>query len=222
MLPWELLDTATTPDGEGALTLNRRGDEYAIRIDGRELMSSRLHGSEESLAELGCAAVGKSACRVLVGGLGMGFTLAACNQVLNDQAHIEVAELLPAGVSWNHGELGLLAGYPLNDPRVTVHAIDVRGMIEAAEGLYDVILRDVDNGPEGLTQKSNSWLYRPKGLRRCHQALTPHGVLAVWSVHPDDAFAVRLEAQGFEVSTHRVGARGGRRGTQHTIWSARR
>ena len=219
MIPWELLDTAATPDGT-QMSLHRRGQEYSIRIDRKELMNSRQHGSEEAMARLACSGLTSDRPRVLVGGLGMGFTLAATNACLPAGAHIGVAELVPAVIRWNRGPLGELAGYPLADPRVRVHQGDIRDLLQGAEGAWDVILLDVDNGPDGLTQESNRWLYGRKGLARLARALLPGGVLSVWSASPDRAFAQRLAATGFVPQTHTVRARANGKGPRHTVWVA--
>lgn len=223
MKPWDLLDTAPVP-GEGVeLQLYRRGDDFAIRIAGRgELMSSRMHGSEDALAELTCARLtGVRQPRLLIGGLGMGFTLAAALRHLGDMAQIVVAELVPAVVAWNQGELGACAGHPLRDPRVAVHAGDVARAIKAGRQAYDAILLDVDNGPEGLTRKDNDWLYGFSGLGAAWAALRPGGVLAVWSAGPDRDFTDRLRTTGFDVDERRVRAHGGK-GARHVIWFATR
>jgi spermidine synthase len=216
MTRWELLDTAPTPNGEGVLTLHRRNAELSIRIDGAELMNSRMHGSEEAMAGLACGGVGPRG-RVLVGGLGMGFTLAAtCAEVGPDVA-ITVCELSEAVVRWNGGVVGELAGHPLKDPRVRVEVGDVR---DAIRGRWDVILLDVDNGPGGLTQESNGWLYGRQGLGKLHRALSGGGTLAVWSAHPDEAFTKRLRQAGFKPTAHSVRARANGKGPRHTIWVA--
>lgn len=216
---WELLDRAPTPDGRGELTLHRRGDELSIRCDGAELMNSRMHGSEEAMAAMACA--GQPAdVRVLVGGLGMGFTLAAACAAVGPAAVVEVAELVGAVVDWNRGPLGPLAGHPLDDPRVRVVVADVRERVRAA-GAWDVILLDVDNGPGGLTQEGNGWLYGAAGLSHLRRALRPGGALAVWSAHPDEAFTRRLRGAGFDAAAHTVRARSNGKGPRHTIWLAR-
>ena len=221
MIPWELLDTAATPDGRGQLTLHRRGQEYSIRVDRQELMNSRQHGSEEAMARLACAALTARECpRVLVGGLGMGFTLAAANACLPKGAHIDVAELVGAVIRWNRGPLGALAGDPLADGRVRVHEGDIRRFLERGTEPWDAILLDVDNGPDGLTQGSNHGLYGRAGLARLSSALSPRGLLSVWSASADRSFERRLRAAGFHVQAHRVRARANGKGPLHTIWIA--
>ncbi|MDT8403211.1 hypothetical protein [Sulfuriflexus sp.] len=223
MRPWILLDSATVPGGGGELRLYQRGEEFSIKIVGRgELMNSRMHGSEDALAELTCARL--AACpapRLLIGGLGMGFTLAAALQYFPEQTEIVVAELVPAVVTWNKGPLGTLSGQPLANPRVSVRAMDVARILETEEQAFDAILLDVDNGPEGLTRKENDWLYSMNGLNAAYAALRPQGILAVWSAGPDQNFQQRLHKVGFAVEEVRVRAHG-KKGARHIIWFARR
>ena len=223
MTPWILLDSAQVPGNGGELRLYRRNDEFSIKITGRgELMNSRVHGSEDALAEHSCARlVNRTTPRLLIGGLGMGFTLAAALKHLGNQAQVEVAELIPAVVAWNRGPLGEPSGQPLRDPRVTVIEKDIALLLKAAEQSYDAILLDVDNGPEGLTRKENDWLYSIDGLSETCAALRPGGVLAVWSAGPDNIFAQRLRKTGFVTDEMRVRAHGSK-GARHTLWFALR
>lgn len=223
MIPWILLDRAPVPGGEGELMLYRRGEEFSIRITGRgELMNSRVHGSEEALALLSCARlVGRERPRLLIGGLGMGFTLAAALRELGLDAKVLVAELLPAVVAWNRGPLGAAAGHPLLDARVSVQEIDVARLLRAERNAYDAILLDVDNGPEGLTRDANDWLYGGAGLAAAFAALRADGILAVWSAGGDKDFTDRLRRTGFEAEEIRVRARI-TKGARHIIWLARR
>jgi len=223
MTPWTLLDSTRVPGDGGELCLYQRGAEFSIRITGRgELMNSRAHGSEDALAELTCARmVNSTNPRLLIGGLGMGFTLAAALRCLGDLAQVVVAELVPGVVAWNRGVLGEPAGNPLRDPRVSVYEKDVARVMMAGTGTYDAILLDVDNGPEGLTRKENDWLYGEDGLNEACAALRAGGVLAVWSAGPDQAFLQRLHKAGFEVEEARVRAHGSK-GARHVIWFARR
>jgi spermidine synthase len=223
MTPWVLLEQAQVPGNGGELRLYRRNDEFSIKIAGRgELMNSRVHGSEDALAEHTCARLaGCPQPRLLIGGLGMGFTLAAALRHLGDQAQVVVAELVPAVVAWNRGALGEPAGHPLRDPRVSVRETDVGRLLVAGEQAYDAILLDVDNGPEGLTRKENDWLYGVDGLNAAYAALRPGGVLAVWSAGPAREFAQRLRKVGLEVEEVRVRAHGSK-GARHIIWFATR
>jgi len=221
MIPWQQLDRAKVPGGRGEIALYRRGEELSIRLDRAELMNSRMHGSEEKLAELGCAPVReRERPSVLVGGLGMGFTLAATLAQLGPSAEVVVAELIGAVVAWNHAHLGHLAGHPLKDARVQVYEGDVRQLLRERKAGFDAVLLDVDNGPSGLTRDSNSQLYSPSGLGAAHTALRAGGVLAVWSVASDPAFTRRLGRAGFEVREHNVSARAGSKGPRHTLWIA--
>ena len=223
MIPWQLLDSAPIPGNDKRLRLYQRGGEFSIRIDGREVMNSTVHGSEEALAELALGRiVGRSRPRVLIGGLGLGFTTAAALRRLGAGGRVVVAELVPAVVQWNRGPLGQPAGYPLQDPRVTVREGDVAPLLETGRRAYDAVLLDVDNGPEDLTRRSNHWLYTRAGLEAASKALRPGGVLAVWSAGPDPAFSQRLRRVGFEVDEVRVGSRSPRGRSRHTIWLAGR
>lgn len=223
MIPWLLLDSSPVPDSKVEMRLYQRGSEHSIVVDGQELMNSRVHSSEDALSELVCARLaGLSNPRVLIGGLGMGYTLAAALQRLGPEAEVVVAELVPAVVEWNRGYLAEFAGYPLQDPRVTVHEGDVGKLINAESHYYDAIVLDVDNGPEGLTRKGNDRLYSAAGLNAAGAALRPGGVLAVWSAGPDKIFSKRLQHAGFTVDEQRVRARGARGGAHHTIWLAAR
>jgi spermidine synthase len=223
MIPWQLLDSAQVPGENGALHLYQRGGEFSIRVDGSELMNSRVHGSEDAMAELACARIASLPCpRVLIGGLGMGYTLAAALNRLGAESQVAVAELVPAVVAWNRGPLAALAGHPLDDDRVAVRECDVAQILQAEHRAYDAILLDVDNGPRGLTRKSNNRLYTRAGLDAVFAALRPAGIFALWSASPNRAFARLLRKAGFEVDEKRVRARGHRGGGYHTIWIAGR
>ena len=215
----ELVDTADLPDG-GQLRLVRRGGDFSIQFGHDELMGSKLSGSEEALATVACRRLGNRGGRVLIGGLGMGFTLGAALSVLPGSAEIVVAELVPEVVAWAKGPLAHLFGNHLADPRVSLQIGDVHDMIVGAPGGFDAILLDVDNGPDGLIHLANDRLYCNWGLRAAHAALRPAGVLAVWSAYTDDAFVGRLQDAGFTVEEMRVRATGGRTGARHTIWLA--
>jgi len=221
MRPWKLLHTTTVPDDDTELRLYQRGEEFSIKAGYNELMNSRVHGSEDALAELACQRLAERARpRILIGGLGMGFTLAAALAQLGTDAEVLVAELVPTVVEWNRGLLSELAGHPLEDPRVAVFEGDVGEVIRAAREQYDAILLDVDNGPEGLTRKANDGLYSPAGLRAALAALRPQGILGVWSISPDPGFSKRLRRSGFAVDEIRARARGRHGGGRHMIWLA--
>lgn len=220
MIPWRLLDSAPVPGGS-EISLHARGAEFSIRAAGRELMNSRVHGSEDALARLAFARLGdRPAPRLLIGGLGMGFTAAAALRGLDENGEVVVAELVPAVVAWNRQFLGELAGQPLCDPRLIVREADVALILKSERQAYDAILLDVDNGPAELTCEGNDWLYSASGLKAAFAALRPAGVLAVWSAGPDTAFVRRLERAGFAVEESRVRARGGAGGNRHTVWTA--
>jgi spermidine synthase len=221
LIPWELLDTASVPGSGEQLSLARRGTEFSIRLKGNELMNSRLGGSEEALATLACAKVpARKNPRVLIGGLGMGFTLRATLATVGPDARITVAELVPAVVAWARGPMAGVFGGSLHDPRVSIREGDVGHVIRSQPSAFDIILLDVDNGPDGLTRASNDALYDLQGLRAARAALTSGGVLAVWSAGPDAAFTKRLLKAGFLVSEERVRASRSRSGSKHTIWIA--
>jgi spermidine synthase len=221
MNPWVVIDQATVPGNGGEMQLLQRTHEYTINVKNEELMNSRLHGSEDALAELTCKPLKIRRPSVLIGGLGMGFTLGAALEYLGPQARVVVAELVPAVIQWNRTHLADLAGRPLEDSRVTVRQGDVRDVIQEKALAYDAILLDVDNGPEGLTHEGNDRLYSPAGLTASKTALKPGGVLAVWSAHPDKKFTKRLRACGFDVEEVPVRARG-TRGRWHNIWLAKK
>ncbi len=223
MNPWKLIDTAQTPGNGAELTLFQRDSEFSIKADSDELMNSRVYGSEQALATLGCQKIKNNPkARVLIGGLGMGYTLRSALDELGAQAQVAVAELVPAVVEWNRGYLADLAGYPLDDRRVTVHEADVGQMIKTAKDAYDAILLDVDNGPQALTFKDNEWLYSLSGLQRTSAALRTKGVLAIWSSGPDAGFAKRLGQAGFDVDEVGVRGRKGGKGAHHVVWVAER
>ncbi|MFB2552462.1 spermidine synthase [Ensifer soli] len=221
MIPWELLDTAAVPGG-GELRLKRRGGEFSIMLGSNELMNSRLSGSEEALATLAAARLpeGMTRPRMLIGGLGMGFTLRAALAVLPENAEVTVAELVPAVIGWAKGPMAAVFAGSLDDPRVTLHEGDVAALIGTASRRFDAILLDVDNGPDGLTRAENDGLYSPAGLGATKRALGPGGVLAVWSSAPDPAFTRRLAQAGFAAEAVNARANGKRGGARHTIWLA--
>lgn len=222
MKPWELLGQTRTPDGSD-MTLMRRDHELVILANGKPLMSSRMHGSEEALALVACRhARTLEHPRVLVGGLGMGFTLRATLDLLPAGAEVVVAELVPAVVEWNRGPLGPLAGHPLKDRRVHVELGDVAETLRASTGRFDAVLLDVDNGPAAFTASDNAGLYDDRGLAAARAALKTSGVLAVWSAWEDRKFEQRLRYGGFTVEVERVRARLKKGGPRHTIFVGRR
>lgn len=222
MKPWEVLARTRTLDGT-ELTLTRHDTEYVIQASGESLMSSRAHASEEALAVVGCRRAQTLAqpC-VLVGGLGMGFTLRAALNVLPAGAKVIVAELLPAVVEWNRGPLGPLAQHPLDDPRVTLVEGDVAVTLRQNPGRFDAVLLDVDNGAAAMTATANARLYGRAGLASAHAALAPGGVLAVWLAREDPALEQRLRAAGFRVEREMARAREKKGGRRHAITVAYR
>ena len=218
MKPWELLGQASSRDGT-VLKLIRRSDEYIILANGKSLMSSRMHGSEEALATFACRrARTLQRPSVLIGGLGMGFTLRATLDLLPPDAMVVVAELVPAVVEWNRGPLGPLAGHPLKDPRVRVEVDDVGVILRSHRGRFDAVLLDVDNGPAAFAASNNAGLYDDHGIAAALAALRMDGVLAVWSAREDPKFGQRLRRGGFAVEVERV--RGGLKkgGPRHTVF----
>jgi spermidine synthase len=223
MQPWVHLDTADVPGGAVPLKLMQRGAEYSIMVGGNELMNSRLSGSEEALAELAAERLaGVRAPRVLIGGLGMGFTLRAALERFGADAEIVVAELVPAVVGWARGPLAPVFAGCLDDPRVSIVVADVAKAIGDRAQNYDAILLDVDNGPDGVSRDANGGLYGATGLRAAHAALKPGGLLAVWSAGPSAEFTKRLGRSGFDVEEVMVRARKGGRGARHVVWLGRR
>ncbi len=217
MIPYKLIDTAA--HAGTTLRLYQRGSEFSIRVDkAGELMNSRAHHSEEVLAELACNMIaGRQNPHLLVGGLGMGFTLAAVLSRSNTDARVTVSELIPAVVRWNRDYMGGLADFPLNDARVHVLEQDVARVMQEHKN-YDAIMLDVDNGPSSFTHDDNNALYSLRGLALAFNALKPGGVLTVWSATPDPAFTRRMQKAGFEVKEQRVGSHKTNRGNRHTIW----
>jgi spermidine synthase len=223
MIPWIKIDTARVPGTDGELRLMRRGPEFSIMLGTNELMNSRLSGSEAALATLAARkleAIKKP--HLLIGGLGMGFTLRAALAVLGSGARIVVAELVPAVVAWARGPMAEIFGDSLGDPRVSLAETDVNEIIRSPDSKFDAILLDVDNGPEGLTRKANDALYSSAGLNAAYTALRPGGVLAVWSSGPNAAFSKRLRTARFDVNEVQVRATGRGGGARHVIWIATR
>jgi spermidine synthase len=220
MKPRELIGTAMVPGGE-ELRLFRRGDDFMIVLDRNELMSSRMSGSEEALAEMTCERLrDQTAPHLLIGGYGMGFTLRAALAALTPDARVTVAELVPEIIDWARGPMAALAAGCLDDPRVDVVECDVAAVIGTKLAAYDAILLDVDNGPDGLSRAANDRLYSRIGLAAAKAALKAGGVLAIWSAAPDAAFRRRLKESGFTVEEVGVRARSNGKGPRHTIWLA--
>ena len=223
MIPWEEIDRAEVPGHEGEVILLKRGTEFSIRTAGTELMNSRHHDSEVALAELTCSRIKrKSGRRLLIGGLGMGYTLAAALEQSEPDTLITVSELIPAVVRWNREHLGHLAGMPLDDPRVFVEEEDVAETIRKRKSAWNAILLDIDNGPDGLTRKANNRLYGRFGLKTSFSALRPEGILAVWSSEANKAFTRRLKQCGFQAETLTVAVHKSGKGGKHTIFLARK
>ncbi len=218
-----LVHTAAIPGERGELGLYQRGGDYSIRIvGGQELMNTRAHASEDALGKIACRDLrGKREARVLIGGLGMGFTLSATLRTLDADAEVVVAEIVPGVVEWNRGVLGPFAGRPLDDTRTHVQVVDVTMLLKKELVGFDAIVLDVDNGPDWLTRASNQWLYSERGLSVVFGALRPGGAVAIWSAGPDKAFKKRLRVVGFRVEEITVRAHAGR-GARHVIWMARR
>lgn len=217
MVPRELLDTADVPGGE-PLRLFRRGADFMIVLERNELMNSRMSGSEEALAEMTIERLGRKDPHLLIGGYGMGFTMRKALALLGPNAVVSVAELVPKIIDWARGPMAEMTAGGLDDPRAHVELVDVARAIGRAQGVYDAILLDVDNGPDGLTRPGNDGLYSMTGLKIAKAALKPDGVLAVWSAAPDARFAKRMHDAGFQVDEVAVKARQNGKGPRHVIW----
>ena len=222
MIPRNRIGTAPIPGTDLEMHLYQSGEVFSIKIPGRgDLMNSRMHGSEKALATLACERIRHAdKPRLLVGGLGMGFTLAAALHAVGPGAQVVVAELVPEVVEWNRTLIGAPAGHPLADPRSSVYVGDVADVIRQPADGFDAILMDVDNGPEALVRRANDWLYGDAGLKTTRAALRPRGVLAVWSASPDRAFSKRLQQAGFAVQEHVVRPHRAGKGPRHVIWIA--
>lgn len=222
MNDWVHLDTGLVPGGGKSLALMQRGQEFSIVVGTIELMNSTRGTSEEALASLTCARLAdRPAPRVLIGGLGMGFTLRAALRGLGPDARIVVAELVPSVTAWARGPLAPVFAGCLEDRRVELREADVNRLIQSQAGGWDAILLDVDNGPEGLMRRGNDRLYDEWGVKRAEWALKPGGTLAVWSGTPDRKFKARLQRRGFAVEEIRMPASGSS-GPRHVIWLATR
>lgn len=223
MARFNVLGTAPIPGQASQLRLLERNGEFTIKIAGKpgDLMNTRMHASEDALATLACQRIAnRPQPHVLIGGLGMGFTLAAALGVLRETAAVTVAELVPEVIEWNLGPLGAVAGYPLKDPRTHVHQGDVGQVLKQHQSAFDAILLDVDNGPEGFTSKENDWIYSAAGLTAAKSALRPDGIIAFWSAGADAAFTQKLRKAGFSVKPVTVRAHTAGKGAKHVIWLA--
>lgn len=221
MIPWKHLDTAAIPGSQKRLKLYERDEEFSIHVDDSELMNSRAYSSEDGFSELGSARIaGRPKPRVLIGGLGMGYTLRSALEALPADAEVVVSELVPQVATWNREVFGHLANHPLRDPRVTLREVDVARVLRESRQQFDLILLDVDNGPEGFTRQANDWLYSEPGLQAARAALRPHGVLGYWSSGSDQSFVRRLEDEGFDVDEIALHATTGSHGAQHVVWLA--
>lgn len=226
MSDWRVVDHQAVPGNDGTLYLVERAGTFEIRVDGRELMTDEHHGSEDALADWACDLIPDlDKAQVLVGGLGVGFTMAAALRRVGQNGGVTVAELLPAVVQWNKDYLGVACGHPLKDPRSSVHVGDVGDLVEAADGRWDAILLDVDNGPEDLTRPMNSWLYSEQGVAAAFQALRPGGVLGIWSAGEDPWLGPFLLRAGFVVEMrffNEASRRTPDYGGNHVVWMAQR
>lgn len=222
MIKRELLGTAQVPGGE-LLELYSHDRDFMIVLARNELMSTRMRGSEEALAVMSIERLGRDEpLRLLIGGYGMGFTLRAALANLGPHAHVTVCELVPEIIEWARGPMREVAAGCLDDPRVLLRQGDVANTIDLAGGDYDAILLDVDNGPDGLVREDNNRLYTKAGLLAAKRALSPGGILAIWSAGQDPRFKARLERAGFAVDEVKVSARGNGKGAKHIIWFARK
>lgn len=222
MIRRELLGTAQVPGGE-LLELYSHDRDFMIVLGRNELMSTRMRGSEEALATMSIERLGRDKpLRLLIGGYGMGFTLRAALANLGPRAHVTVCELVPEIIQWARGPMAEVAAGCLDDPRVLLRQGDVANAIDLAGSDYDAILLDVDNGPDGLVREDNNRLYSKAGLQAAKRALTPGGILAIWSAGQDPRFKARLERAGFAVDEVKVSARGNGKGAKHIIWFARK
>ncbi|HYQ80734.1 MAG TPA: hypothetical protein VEP68_04485 [Anaeromyxobacteraceae bacterium] len=220
MRAWETVGRARAPDGT-EMALCRRGEEWVVRYAGRVLMSSRAHGSEDALATLALSRA-RRLRTILVGGLGLGYTLRAALDRAPAEARVVVAEVVPEIVAWNRGSVAHLCGRPLDDPRVSVQVRDVAALVAEARGAFDAILLDVDNAPGSPVLRGNDRLYGDVGVRTCRRALAAGGVLAVWSAGPDERYLARLGSAGLDAEARAVAPRGGGAGRHVVFLAARR
>jgi len=209
-----------TPDG-GEMVLYQHDRDFSIMINGQDLMHSRRHESELDLARLGCSHLaGRKAPSILIGGLGMGYTLRQALDMLSPHAQVVVGELLGAVVEWNREFFGELNGRPLEDERVDLKTGDIVELISRSKGRFDAILLDIDNGPSAMTDSSNRRLYGREGIRACRRALREQGCLAVWSAEPSKKFEQFLMSCGFHVRRFRVPSYKGSKSKSRFVWVA--
>jgi spermidine synthase len=220
MKPIVKLATARTPDG-GEMVLYHHDRDFSIRVNGSELMQSRQHESELELARLGCAHLvdRKEPC-ILIGGLGMGYTVRQALDMVGPRARVVVAELLNAVVDWNRRFLGELNGRPIEDGRVDLRTTDVVPLIARSSNKFDAILLDIDNGPDAMTDSGNSSLYDQEGIESCREALRGRGCLAIWSTAQSRKFEKLLKRCGFHVRLFRAPAHRGSRVQSRCVWVA--
>lgn len=223
MVPWKLLGRAPVPGDGPELVLYSRGDEYSIRVGAIELLNSRVYSSDDELSKLGCLRIrDRKKARVLIGGLGMGYSLVTALKNLGPDAEVVIAEVVPGLVQWNRDVFGHLTGHPLGDKRTTLREADVCSVLREEPRGYDAVLLDVDNGPNGLTRRANDWLYSDTGINFARDALRPDGVLGYWSAAPDRAFVKRLHHASLLVEELEVRAQNRGRGARITLWLATR
>jgi spermidine synthase len=221
MIPWKLLDRAPVPGNGPELVLYSRGEEFSIRVATTELMNSRVYSREDPLSKIGCTRIrARKKARVLIGGLGMGFSTITALDNLDRDAEVVVAELVPGVVQWNREVFGHLAGHPLRDRRTTLREGDVARVIRESKHGFDAILLDVDNGPEGLTRRANDWLYSDAGIGYARDALRPNGIVGYWSAASDRAFVKRLKRASLNVEEIEYGGQGRGRGARTVLWIA--
>ncbi len=225
MLKRELIDTVEIPDGE-VLELYSHGRDFMIVLGYNELMSTRMRFSEEQLAELTFDRLEKDNPRILIGGYGMGFTYRAALARMGEKGEAVVAEISDKIIEWAKGPMAELTGDALDDPRLDLKICDVAALIDDANDgtceKFDAILLDVDNGPDGMVRADNNRIYSRTGLAKARDALTPDGVLAVWSAAPDHGFRRRLQDARLKVEERRVRSRPNNKGAHHVIWFAKR
>tara|TARA_A100001037_G_C15105879_1_gene616407 strand:+ start:508 stop:1173 length:666 start_codon:yes stop_codon:yes gene_type:complete len=220
MKPWIIAGEAVSPDGT-LLELVEHDGEYIIKADGLPLMSTRMHHSEIELARLVCRKL-KPGARVMIGGLGLGYTLRAAIELLPKQGTAVQVELVPEVIEWNRGPLAPFANHPLNDNRTELVQDDISQVIKRSKNEFDAIMLDVDNGPSPLVEERNSWLYTDHGLQSIRTALKNGGKVAIWSADDEPKFVSKMTRNGFRAEKHRVQAHNGKGGIRHIIFTGRK